>query len=107
MDTRDNLYAGGSDDFRGYVWKIPPLQELKEQRENYSPEGWLSSNSDKIGKDSFFGINLVLTLSTSIHDRQTRCESSTCRNINSSLSVNRFAIEKPCCPNSFKLLIRS
>lgn len=60
MDTRDNLYAAGSDDFRGYVWKIPPLQELKEQREKYSAEEWVSSNSERIGKQCFLVCNVII-----------------------------------------------
>ena len=68
MDTRDNLYAGGSEDFSGYVWKIPPLQELKEQRENYSPEAWVSSNCERIGTYHLLVLYATyLALSTSIH----------------------------------------
>ena len=36
----DDLYASGSDDFRGYVWKIPPLSVLKEQRKAFSVNEW-------------------------------------------------------------------
>ena len=36
----DDLYASGSDDFRGYVWKIPPLSVLKEQRKEISVNEW-------------------------------------------------------------------
>jgi hypothetical protein len=36
----DDLYASGSDDFRGYVWKIPPLSVLKDQRKVFSVNEW-------------------------------------------------------------------
>jgi len=36
----DNMYAGGSDDFRGYVWKIPPLSQLAPLRDEMSAEEW-------------------------------------------------------------------
>ena len=36
----DDLYASGSDDFRGYVWKIPPLSVLEEQRKVFSINEW-------------------------------------------------------------------
>ena len=36
----DDLFASGSDDFRGYVWKIPPLSVLKEQRKEFSEYEW-------------------------------------------------------------------
>lgn len=46
----DNLYAAGSDDFRGYLWKIPPTTQLMEQRQKFSAEEWPTSNSGRIGK---------------------------------------------------------
>ncbi len=46
----DNLYAAGSDNFRGYVWKIPPTTLLMEQRQKFSAEEWLTSHSGRIGK---------------------------------------------------------
>ncbi|PFH53402.1 hypothetical protein AMATHDRAFT_55347 [Amanita thiersii Skay4041] len=36
----DNLYAAGSDDFRGYVWKLPPIEELLAQRLIVSASEW-------------------------------------------------------------------
>ena len=36
----DDLFASGSDDFRGYVWRIPPLSVLKEQRREFSVNEW-------------------------------------------------------------------
>lgn len=36
----DDLYVAGSDDFRGYVWKIPPLAVLEEQRKILSVSEW-------------------------------------------------------------------
>ncbi|EIM81489.1 WD40 repeat-like protein [Stereum hirsutum FP-91666 SS1] len=44
----DDCYAFGSDDFRGYVWKIPPLQHLEEQRT-------VINNHDNYGRDTTSG----------------------------------------------------
>lgn len=41
----DNLYAAGSDDFQGYVWKIPPIPVLEEQRKVFSGNEWESYQS--------------------------------------------------------------
>lgn len=40
----DNLYVGGSDDFRAYVWKIPPMNELLGQRQFVPPQDWESGS---------------------------------------------------------------
>lgn len=34
------MYAGGSDDFRGYVWKIPPISQLIAARNEISAAEW-------------------------------------------------------------------
>jgi len=36
----DDMYAAGSDDFRGYVWKIPSISQLKSARKELSAEDW-------------------------------------------------------------------
>ncbi|KAH7927823.1 WD40 repeat-like protein [Leucogyrophana mollusca] len=36
------LYATGSDDFRGYVWKVPPLTHLYECRKEIPVDEWLA-----------------------------------------------------------------
>ena len=41
----DGLYATGSDDFQGYVWKIPPLSVLEEQRKVFSINEWENGQS--------------------------------------------------------------
>ncbi|KAF8158181.1 WD40-repeat-containing domain protein [Crassisporium funariophilum] len=41
----DDLYAGGSDDFRGYVWRIPPLAQLEQRRKVFSKNEWGSYES--------------------------------------------------------------
>ncbi|KIL68001.1 hypothetical protein M378DRAFT_191493 [Amanita muscaria Koide BX008] len=38
----DDLYVAGSDDFRAYVWKLPPVPELLEQRQIISERDWAS-----------------------------------------------------------------
>ncbi|KZO97086.1 WD40 repeat-like protein [Calocera viscosa TUFC12733] len=40
-DEHGSLYYGtGSDDFRGYCWKIPPLQTLLHKRHEIEPSSW-------------------------------------------------------------------
>jgi WD repeat-containing protein 22 len=34
------MYAGGSDDFRGYVWKVPPISQLVALRNEFSAAEW-------------------------------------------------------------------
>ncbi|OJA17775.1 hypothetical protein AZE42_04874 [Rhizopogon vesiculosus] len=36
----DNMYAAGSDVFRGYVWKIPPLSTLQGLRKEITAHDW-------------------------------------------------------------------
>ena len=48
MDT-DTLYAAGSDDFKAYVWKIPPLTELMEARQKIAADEWGLTDSKRIG----------------------------------------------------------
>ncbi|KAG8959868.1 hypothetical protein FRC00_001179 [Tulasnella sp. 408] len=38
-------YTAGSEDFRAYIWKVPPAQQLKEQRRPMTTEEWLSGRS--------------------------------------------------------------
>lgn len=38
--SEDVLYGAGSDDFRGYVWKIPELSTLLGLREVISADEW-------------------------------------------------------------------
>ncbi|KAF9483512.1 WD40 repeat-like protein [Pholiota conissans] len=42
LDT-DDMFAGGSDDFRVYIWKIPPITQLTSQRREYSADQWIAS----------------------------------------------------------------
>jgi WD repeat-containing protein 22 len=37
------MYVGGSDDFRGYVWKVPPVTQLTAMRDEISAKEWESS----------------------------------------------------------------
>ena len=39
---QDILYGAGSDDFRGYVWKIPDLSTLLGLRQAISADEWMS-----------------------------------------------------------------
>lgn len=42
MDS-DEYYCGGSDDFRGYLWKIPEVSNLIEERREIPPDQWDNS----------------------------------------------------------------
>jgi len=44
----DDLYVAGSDDFRGYVWKIPPVNELLEQRQMVSARDWVPGTAEGV-----------------------------------------------------------
>ncbi|TEB30669.1 WD40 repeat-like protein [Coprinellus micaceus] len=49
----DAFYGAGSDDFRGYIWQIPPVAQLLEEREEISPVDWLSNASETPGLVAF------------------------------------------------------
>ncbi|KAF5382441.1 hypothetical protein D9615_002712 [Tricholomella constricta] len=38
----DEFYSAGSEDFRGYVWRIPSLSELADRRVEISADDWAS-----------------------------------------------------------------
>jgi WD repeat-containing protein 22 len=40
--SEDILYGAGSDDFRGYVWKIPELSTLLGFRQEISADEWMT-----------------------------------------------------------------
>ncbi|KAI9464962.1 WD40 repeat-like protein [Lactarius psammicola] len=39
-------YASGSDDFRGYLWKIPALETLENERQIIGADDWLNGGED-------------------------------------------------------------
>jgi len=45
----DPYYCAGSDDFRTYIWKVPPPAILAQQREEYSSDDWSSRKANTIG----------------------------------------------------------
>ncbi|KZT44597.1 WD40 repeat-like protein [Sistotremastrum suecicum HHB10207 ss-3] len=45
----EQYYTSGSDDFRAYVWKIPPVEVLKEQRQTIDADRWKTLSEDVIG----------------------------------------------------------
>ncbi|KAF4617596.1 hypothetical protein D9613_005957 [Agrocybe pediades] len=47
----DDMYAAGSDDFRCYVWKIPPVSQLLNQREIISADDWNASERLETGRN--------------------------------------------------------
>jgi len=46
--NEDILYGAGSDDFRGYVWKIPELSTLLGVRQEISADEWMSREWDGV-----------------------------------------------------------
>jgi hypothetical protein len=36
----EEYYCAGSDDFRGYLWKLPRTSELKERRKQFALKEW-------------------------------------------------------------------
>lgn len=38
--TRQEFYASGSDDFRAYIWEIPPSDQLKLSRQELREKDW-------------------------------------------------------------------
>lgn len=47
--TSDVYYGAGSDDFRGYVWKIPETPVLLEQRKEIDVDHWVLEGDETIG----------------------------------------------------------
>jgi len=45
----DVYYGAGSDDFRGYVWKIPEAPVLLEQRREIGVDRWPLEGNDTVG----------------------------------------------------------
>jgi len=41
-------YSSGSDDFRGYLWKIPPLSTLENERRVISADDWQNGAEDGV-----------------------------------------------------------
>ena len=74
----DYLYAAGSDDFRGYVWKIPPLSVLEEQRKVFSADEWENRRSPitEIGELFNCPETLVIILMESCLSSQRLLEAS-------------------------------
>lgn len=48
--SSDVYYGAGSDDFRGYVWKIPETQMLLEQRKEVEVDSWSLEEQETVGK---------------------------------------------------------
>lgn len=51
--TSDAYYGAGSDNFRGYVWKIPKTSVLLEQRKETSADRWPLEGDDTVGMGNF------------------------------------------------------
>ncbi|GAW01119.1 WD40 repeat-like protein [Lentinula edodes] len=49
MISDDDYYLGGSDDFCGYLWKIPPVEQLMAQREEIPAHEWRLDGSNIVG----------------------------------------------------------
>jgi WD repeat-containing protein 22 len=48
-------YSSGSDDFRGYLWQIPPVATLENERQIIGADDWLNGNED--GTVAFTGVS--------------------------------------------------
>jgi len=47
----DDMYVAGSDDFRGYVWRIPPLISLQGLRREITAYDWYTREwPDTVGE---------------------------------------------------------
>ncbi|KAJ7601190.1 WD40 repeat-like protein [Mycena floridula] len=47
--SADGIYCTGSDDFRGYIWRIPNVEELKVARREIKACDWPEAGSGDIG----------------------------------------------------------
>ena len=100
--NEDNLYAAGSDDFRGYVWKIPSATQLMEQRQKFSADEWSTSNLGRIGKIENKNVhhltramlNITSANTYSLYRQQEKINGGTRRNRDSSLLVDR-SVQSP------------
>lgn len=62
----DEYFSAGSDDFRGYVWKLPDTAELIERRTAVDADNWETRYSpNEVGKFFFFFFAPALTFSIS------------------------------------------
>jgi hypothetical protein len=52
--TSDAYYGAGSDDFRGYVWKVPETSMLLEQRKEIDVDRWLLEEDETVGMGELF-----------------------------------------------------
>jgi len=46
---RDQYYSAPSDDFHGYMWKLPDLADLAERRTEISASEWADQSPGTIG----------------------------------------------------------
>lgn len=60
--TSDAYYGAGSDDFRGYVWKIPEASMLLEQRKEIGADLWSLEEGETVGMGN-------IVRSVQCHDR--------------------------------------
>ncbi|KAI0260688.1 WD40 repeat-like protein [Gloeopeniophorella convolvens] len=44
----ETYYSSGSDDFRGYLWKVPSLEALGDERQEIAADEWLNGGEDGI-----------------------------------------------------------
>ncbi|KAI0789582.1 WD40-repeat-containing domain protein [Abortiporus biennis] len=54
--STDEYYSAGSDDFRGYIWKIPDLETLRLNRERVSAKQWndAPTGDKRVGESLLF-----------------------------------------------------
>lgn len=71
--NEDNFYGAGSDDFRGYVWKMPELGTLSALRQEINADEWMSHEwTDVCGKliNSLNVISLYLSWAPAYSESQ-------------------------------------
>lgn len=57
--NEDIFYGAGSDDFRGYVWKIPELSTLLGSRQEINADEWMSQEWNGVCGEFINSLNVI------------------------------------------------
>ncbi|KAG6834447.1 hypothetical protein H0H93_009570, partial [Arthromyces matolae] len=110
----DEFYTAGSEDFRGYVWKVPTVQELVDRRNEISAEDWLAEDSTNVtaftngGVDSRFVPVDLSTPHCYLHGHKSIVNSTICHphlfhvvtcGIEKDIILHSPTPTSPCAPN--------
>ncbi|KAG8214532.1 hypothetical protein J3R82DRAFT_9592 [Butyriboletus roseoflavus] len=66
MNEEDNFYGAGSDDFRGYVWRIPELSTLLGFRQEINTDEWMSHEWNGVCGEFINSLNVISLRSTRV-----------------------------------------